>query len=197
MNTEVREPIQAYGKRKLTEEEYLQFEKDAEQKHEFYKGDIFAMAGASERHNIISVNLLGELHSRLKGKPCQPFGGDLRIHIPENSLYTYPDIAVICGDILSADQDKVKRPVVIIEILSESTRNYDRGEKFMLYRDIPTLKEYILIESESIQVEAFRIIHKGHWSMEEYRNITETLQISSLGIELLLTEVYERTKLNS
>ncbi len=114
----------------------MEIEKAAIEKHEYYKGEIFEMSGASARHNIISVNLLSALSIALKGKDCRPFGSDMRIHIPENSLFTYTDISIICGDLvtLKESEETATQPTVIIEILSPSTKNYDRGKKFMLYR---------------------------------------------------------------
>lgn len=194
---EVREPIAVYNKPKLTAEEYLRFEKDAAQKHEYFKGEVFAMAGAGARHNVVFSNIFGDIAYRLKGKPCKPYGSDLRIHIPENTLYTYPDISIICGEITPSetDADTAVLPTVLIEILSPSTKNYDRGGKFKLYRDIPTLKEYILIDSESIGVEIFRINKQGHWELEEHRLIDGTLKIPSVNLSLPLKEIYEGTKL--
>lgn len=149
--SELKEPAVAYGKNKFTVEEYLEMEKASTEKHEYYKGEIFSlhrgtnadiqlMSGAGIRHNMIQVNLLGILSTRLKGKSCRPFGSDMRINIPENTLYTYPDISIICGDIITSNEDEetATRPTVLIEILSPSTKQYDRGEKFKLYRDIPT-----------------------------------------------------------
>src|SRR5687767_754714 len=98
MNVVVREPIVAYGKKNFTIEEYLQFERTSEQKHEYYKGEIFTMAGAGIRHNLIFSNLFGSLAYKLKSGHCRPFGSDMRIHIPENTLFTYPDISIFCGD---------------------------------------------------------------------------------------------------
>jgi Uma2 family endonuclease len=193
---EVREPLVAYGKTLLTADEYLQFEKEAKEKHEFFRGEIFAMAGAGLRHNQIFKNLYVELGSVLKGKPCQPYGSDLRIHIPQNTLYTYPDISIICKDIVSSsdETESVIEPVIIIEILSESTQNYDRGAKFKLYRDIPTLKEYIMVDSESITVECFRLNHNNHWELEEYKSPDQTLAIPTLAINISLSQIYEGTK---
>lgn len=147
---EVREPAIAYGKQKFTIEEYLAMEEAATEKHEYYKGEIFSMSGAKLPHNIIFKNLFGEIGIRLKGKKCQPFGSDMRVHIKANTLFTYPDISIICGEPETLDNDNwnVLNPAVIIEILSPSTKNYDRGEKFKLYRDIFTLREYILVDSE-------------------------------------------------
>lgn len=194
---ELREPAAAYGKNKITQEEYLEWERDALQKHEYYRGEVFAMAGAGARHNKIYANLFGELAIRLKGKTCQPYGSDLRIHIPENTLFTYPDISIICRDIVEEEtnDDYTIEPTVIIEILSPSTKSYDRGEKFRLYRDIPSLKAYILIDSESIAIEAFRINAAGHWELEEYKSLNKMLPIPIVDLTIPLHDIYEGTKL--
>jgi len=194
---EVREPTIAYGKQKLSIEEYLQFEKESIEKHEFYQGEIFAMSGASSRHVKIHSNLFIALGSLLKGKPCKPYGSDLRIYIPQNTLFTYPDLAIICNDLISSDVDENSfiQPTIIFEILSPSTKQYDRGEKFRLYRAISSLKEYILIDSESINVEAFRINEKGFWELHEYRTINDQLILSSLAITISIQDIYEGTKL--
>jgi Uma2 family endonuclease len=194
---EVREPAVAYGKKKLTIEEYLEFEKASDEKHEYYKGEIFAMSGSLVAHNIIASNLLTSLGYRLKGKGCRPFGSDLRIHIEKNTLFTYPDISVICGEVITLNDDNFNalNPTVIIEILSQSTKNYDRGDKFKLYRDIDTLKEYILIDSLSIGIEVFRLNEHSHWELEEYKAIHEVLQVPTLDVALSIKEIYEGTKL--
>jgi|SRR5690349_12312609 len=194
---EVRDPIQVYDKKKVSAEEYLAFERQSRDKHEFLQNEVFAIAGVSLRHNKIFANLFGILAMRLRGKPCQPYGSDLRIHIPENTLYTYPDISIICGDFIPAepDPDTAVLPTVLIEIVSPSTRNYDRGGKFKLYRDIPTLKEYILIDSEAISIESFRLNSTNHWELEEYKDVSETLTISSVELNILLSDIYEGTKI--
>ncbi|MBE7173526.1 MAG: Uma2 family endonuclease [Williamsia sp.] len=194
---ETKEPAIAYGNRKFTVEEYLERERAGDRKHEYFQGEIFAMSGASLRHNVIFKNLYGTLAYSLKGHPCQPYGSDMRIHIPQNTLYTYPDIAIICRDIMEdgADTDNFIEPSVLIEILSPSTRNYDRGTKFKLYRDIPSLQEYILVDSEIIGVEVFRLNKEGHWQLEEYKNGDEFLQIRTVGFQLSLSEIYLGTKL--
>lgn len=192
------EPEAAYQKAFYTVAEYLEMEKVSDTKHEFFRGEIFAMAGASVRHVIITTNLLTQIALKLKGKPCQPYGSDLRIHIPENSLYTYPDISIICGDpIASADDaDTIISPVALIEILSPSTKDYDRGGKFKLYRDIPSLKEYILVDSEAINIEVFRLNAGGHWELEEYKTKSSALEINTVSLSIPLPEIYDRTNLN-
>lgn len=197
LNMEIKEPAHAYNKKFYSIEEYLQMENEALEKHEYYKGEIFAMSGAGNRHNIISVNIIASLYNALKGKSCQPFGSDMRIHIPENTLFTYPDISIICGDIISpnVDENTATNPTVIIEILSPSTRNYDRGVKFMLYRAIPTLKEYILVEAESIHVEQFAINKEGLWQLKEFSGIEDEFILESVNVNLRLTDIYDRCKL--
>ena len=194
---ELREPTVAYGKNKLTPEEYLEWESTALQKHEYYRGELFAMAGASVRHNVIAKNLMIGIGMRLQGKQCQPYGSDLRIHIPENTLFTYPDISIICRDVIEEEtsDDYTIEPTVIIEILSPSTKGYDRGEKFRLYRDIPTLEAYILIDSESIAIEAFRINASCHWELEDYKSLNEVLAIPVVDLAIPLHDIYEGTKL--
>jgi len=196
---EVREPAAAYGKTKLTEEEYLAWEGQQTQKHEYFQGEIFAMAGASLEHNIIFSNVFSELAVKLKGKPCKPFGSDMRIYIPQNALYTYPDISVFCNPV-SQHEEKINsftQPTVIIEILSSSTKNYDRGDKFKFYRNISTLQEYILIDSESMFIEAYKINEAGFWELHEYKSNDNELLIDTLNIAVPLVEIYQGTGLSA
>lgn len=197
MDLELREPIVAYGKKRFTVEEYLEYENTSVEKHEYYQGEIFAMSGSKLTHNIIAVNILSLLKEKLRGKSCLPFNSDQRIHIPQNTLFTYPDISIVCGDINTKDNDEwnVLNPSVLFEVLSPSTRNYDKGEKFQLYRDIPTLKEYILIDSEKICVEAFYINNSCHWELQEHKKTGDVLPVRTVQIEIPLTEIYEGTKL--
>ncbi len=195
---DVREPAIAYGKTKLTEEEYLSFEKASQSKHEYFQGEIFAMTGANTRHNFIFKNVYGRLAHRLSGKPCQPFGSDMRLNIPENTLYTYPDITIYCGELQSSelDEDTVINPSVVIEILSPSTKEYDRGTKFKLYRAIPTLKEYVLIDTDVVNVEFFTRIENGVWELKEYKFLEEHILIKTADFNISLAEIYEGTKLS-
>jgi Uma2 family endonuclease len=197
LNMEIKEPAHAYNKKFYSIEEYLQLENEALEKHEYYKGEIFAMSGAGNRHNIISINIIVSLANSLKGKSCQPFGSDMRIHIPQNTLFTYPDISIICGDIINPNEDgnSATNPTVIVEILSPSTRNYDRGVKFMLYRAIPTLQEYILVEAESIHVEQFAINKEGLWQLKEFSSNEDQFILESVDVNLRLRDIYDRCKL--
>jgi Uma2 family endonuclease len=147
-------------------------------------------------HNTITKNLSGNLFSKLKGKKCQGYGSNTRIHIPTNTLFTYPDISIICGEIITLNNDEynVLNPSVIIEVLSGSTKNYDRGEKLKLYREIPTLKEYILADSESIHIEVFRLNESNHWELEEYNSINDLLYVKVIDEKIPVSEIYEGVK---
>ena len=196
---ELRAPAVAYGKQKFTIEEYLAMEEAATEKHEYYKGEIFAMSGIKLPHNIICRNLFCELGIKLKGKKCQLFGSNMRLHIEANTLFTYPDISIICGEpeTLNNDDWNLLNPAVIVEILFPSTRNYDRGENFKLYRDIPTLKEYILVDSESVHIEIFRLNATRHWELEEYNSVEEMLFTQTINEHIALADIYAGVKLES
>ena len=188
---EIREPAVAYGDRRYSIEEYLQLENAAAEKHEYYQGEIFAMSGAKLQHNIVSKNILTSLDNKLEDKSCQPSNSETRIHIERNTLFTYPDVSVICGEPLTLNNDdlNVLNPTIIFEVLSPSTENYDRTDKFNVYRDIPTLKEYILVYPEAISIQAFQINHEGLCESREYNNIDEILHLYSIDISLSLKEI--------
>jgi len=194
---EVKEPAIAYGKQKISIDEYLEMENASSEKHEYYQGEIFAISGAKVPHNIIATNLVVALTIKLKGKSCRPFNSDQRIHVEANTLFTYPDISIICGDIITRNNDdyNVLNPTVLIEVLSRSTKNYDRGKKFKLYRDIPTLREYVLVDSESIHIEIFRLNANNHWELEEYNKDAQTVLIQAINTPLSIEEIYEGTEL--
>ena len=194
---EVNEAAVSYGKQKISIEEYLAMENASLEKHEYYKGEVFAMSGAKVPHVRITDNFLFQLKLKLKGKKCQPYGSDLRIHIPSNTLFTYPDISIFCGEIITLNNDEFNalNPTVLIEVLSPKTKNYDRGEKFKLYRDINTLKEYILIDSQSLHVEVFRLNENNHWELEEYNGANNYLEIKAINESILIAEIYEDVKI--
>jgi len=194
---EVKESAIAYGQQKISIEAYLEMENAASEKHEYYKGDVFAMFGAKLPRNTISTNLLMVLGQKSRGKKCKPFNSDQRIHIPANTLFTYPDISIICGEVITFNNDEynVLNPTAIVEVLSRSTKNYDRGEKFKLYRDITTLKEYILVDSESIHIEVFWLNEKNHLELEQYNNVDAPLPIKAINENILIGDIYEGVKL--
>jgi Uma2 family endonuclease len=180
-----------------SEKEYLELERDAEYKSEYYRGEIFAMAGAGHNHNRIVENLSGECYIAFKGKSCQTFSSDMRLHIPQNGLYTYPDLLVVCGKIEFAEDndDTIVNPSAIIEVLSKTTSAYDRGDKFHLYRSIPTLMEYVLVDSLSISVEVFRKNEDGTWLLaKETENIEEQITLTNFDLQLKLSDIYAQTR---
>jgi Uma2 family endonuclease len=181
----------------ITEKEYLVAERLATEKHEYFQGEVFAMSGASKAHNEIAMNCSVELAVKLKGKPCRPYGSDFRVNIPKNTLYTYPDISVYCNEpeTLDAENDTATNPTVIVEILSKSTRNYDQGEKFALYRQIESLKDYILIDSETVKVIKHTKMDDESWVLKEYKSIEDSFSIPSIGVTLNLLDLYENVKL--
>ena len=182
----------------ISDMDYLTSERSSFEKHEYYRGEVFAMSGASIAHNIVFSNVFGILSSKLKGRNCKPFGSALRIHIPKNTLYTYPDITIVCGKIetLNSSFDTITNPSVIIEILSSSTRDYDKTGKFTLYKDIHSLKEYILIDSESVYVERYICDNNGNWISTEFKVPEQTLLVESVGVSLLLSDIYESIDYN-
>jgi Uma2 family endonuclease len=196
---EIREPDIAYRSRKYTIGEYLEIENASSEKHEYYNGDIFSMSGAKYQHNLVTGNIYSALKVKLKGKVCTPLMSDTRVHIEKNSLFTYPDVSVVCGEpsFLNDDELNLLNPIVIFEVLSPSTQSYDRGEKFSLYRDIPTLKEYIVVDPQNVRVEIYYINSHGIWEVKEYENIMETLRITSIKITLKLGVIYEGTKIDT
>ena len=191
MKNIVEEPAVKYNY--VSQEVYLETEREALEKHEYYQGEIFAMSGASGRHNRIFTNLFIDIGIKLKGKGCLPYGSDLRIHIPKNTLYTYPDISIICGEMEFTDDkfDTATNPSVIIELLSNSTRNYDKGEKFTLYRDITSLQEYILIDTEKIHVEKHIRNADNSWQLTDYKSIENSFTISTISRSFMLKDIYE------
>ncbi len=190
MENLVNEPALQYNY--ISAEEYLAMERIATEKHEYYQGEIFAMSGAFFKHNRVFSNLFGEIQSKLKGKNCVPYGSDLRIHVPKNSLYTYPDISIICdkADLTDDKFDTATNPAVIIELLSKSTRNYDRFEKFSLYRDIASLKEYILVDTQKIHIESYVRNADNTWQLTDYNAITNSLIITAVNISISIADIY-------
>ncbi|GAB2783812.1 Uma2 family endonuclease [Rhabdobacter roseus] len=181
----------------LTEEDYLQQEAQAEYRSEYFRGEVFMMAGGTPNHNRIKENASGEIHALLKKrKSCRSYSSDQRVYIPANGLYTYPDLVVVCGPNRYAEKDKntLTNPTLIVEVLSESTAAYDRGTKFRLYRDLPSLQEYVLLNSLAIGAEVFRRTPDDHWLLaDEAYALTGSLYLQSLEASLALADLYEGT----
>lgn len=195
----VKEPALAYNRKNWTIEEYLEMENVSDEKHEYFQGEVFAMSGPKVPHNIIAGNLFALLHQKLRGSKCKPFNSGQRIYVEAVDFLTYPDISVVCGEIQTRNTDdwNITNPHVLIEVLSPSTGDYDKGSKFSLYRSIPTLKEYILVSSREVFIEAFFLNKRGNWELLEYKSVEALLQLSSLQTVLALKEIYEGTKLTT
>jgi Uma2 family endonuclease len=179
----------------LTPQEFLSFERDSSAKHEYFRGSMVAMAGASVTHNRLVRNLLAALDAKLKGGPCEVFPSDLRLHCP-GGLLTYPDVQVICGAIecFGDERDTVVNPKVIIEVLSKSTERYDRGDKFAFYREIPTLAEYVLVSYWQPLVERF-VRQQDGWLLTETRGLTTAVELAAIGVSVPLDEIYRDVEL--
>jgi Uma2 family endonuclease len=187
-------PIALKPSKTFTPDQYLEMERAAVEKCEYYAGEIFQMAGASPNHNRITANINAELNVALRGRSCEAFGSDQRLYVKKNGLYTYPDVMVVCGQIEydSRDRDSITNPVLIIEVLSPTTANYDRGGRSELYRDIPTFGEYVLIHRDKIRIEHHRADGKGGWLLTETQDVGATLTFQSIGVAMPVARIYER-----
>jgi len=195
---EAHEPALAYAKRHYTIEEYLELEDAATEKHEYYKGEIFEMSGAKRAHNFIASNLLIAVGIDLGGEsPCLPLTSDQRVHIESNTLFTYPDLTIVCGEPLYRNDDDMNllNPSVIFEILSPSTRKYDEGAKFDLYKQIPSLREYVLIDSTKIDVKCLVRNGDDFWQESKWDGVDDIFLIRTTRTAIPLRTIYKRTEL--
>ncbi len=183
--------------RKLTAEQYLEIERKAEFKSEFFRGEMFAMAGASHQHNRISRNLIARIDEHLREGPCEVYGSDMRVRVERTGLHTYPDVVIACGELQFSDSrgDTLSNPKVLIEILSDSTEKYDRGTRSMHYREIESLQEHVLVCQDRPHVEAYQRQPDGNWLLREARDLASSITLHSIGITLPLSEVFHRVEL--
>jgi len=177
-----------------TPEQYLEIERKAEYKSEYYAGQMFAMAGASREHNLITGNIVGELRSLLRGEPCETYPSDMKVLVSASGLYTYPDVSVACGEpqFLDRQGDVLLNPLVIVEVLSDSTEAYDRGAKFALYQRVESLQEYVLVSQDKARVERYVRQPGGRWLYSRADGLEVEVPLEALGCCLLLSEVYDR-----
>ncbi len=169
-------------------------EASSEYKSEYFHGRIYAMTGASFKHNLIAMNITAALFGPLRDLGCFIFSGDMRVQVEQGNHYTYPDISVVCEKVAFEGErdDTILNPLVIMEILSDSTKNYERGSKFFAYRAIPSLKDYILVNQYACHVEHFHKSDTGQWVLDEWTNPDDMLVIRSPGIDLSLKTIYDR-----
>ena len=186
--------MSAIPKRKITPKEYLEMERKAEFRSEYVGGEIFAMAGAKRRHNVVAWNIGGELREKLKNKNCEAYPADMRVYVPETGLYTYPDLVVVCGEPQFQDDvfDTLLNPVLLIEVLSESTEGYDRGKKFQHYRSIESLQEYVLVSQDEARIEKYVRHGDGFWFLSEAVGLDSEIEFISIESNIALVEVYDK-----
>ncbi len=183
----------------LSPADYLATERAAEYKSEYYRGEMFAMAGASREHNLIVGNLARELGNRLRNGPCEVYSSDMRVKVDATGLYTYPDVVVACDGPEFEDEqvDTLLNPTLLIEVLSESTEKYDRGKKSGHYRQLASLKEYLLVSQDEPHVEHYARQGDGHWLLTDATGIDATIRLPVLKTELILSEIYARLTFNA
>ncbi|MFM6753082.1 MAG: Uma2 family endonuclease, partial [Dolichospermum sp.] len=176
-----------------TPEEYLELEEKALYKSEYRNGEIIPMTGGTTNHNQIALNFASSLLYAIRGKKYRVFIGDVRLWIPEYREYTYPDVIVTDGKPLYAGKNNttVTNPLLIVEVLSKSTKNYDQGEKFTFYRSIPQFKEYVLVEQNQYQVMHYSKTNEGEWIFREYKSENDIVKLQHLDFEISLVDIYQ------
>ena len=176
---------------RLTEEDYLRIERAAETKSEFVDGEMYAMSGGSLPHGLLSARWIGELIAQLKGRGCFVYSSDVKVRSNRTGSYVYPDVSVVCGQPQTHQgaDDILTNPTIIIEVLSPSTAGYDHGKKFALYREIPSLQDYILVHTDEPLVEKFSR-QPGSWLFREYTGLDASVHVASIDCRVDLVEIY-------
>jgi Uma2 family endonuclease len=179
----------------LTPEQYLEIERAAEYKSEYFNGEMFAMAGAARVHNLLVSSVVRDLNQQLRKRPCEAYPSDMRVRVSATGLYTYPDAIVVCGQPIFSDQrqDTLLNPTVIVEVLSPSTEAYDRGRKFEHYRTIESLRQYLLISSDRVHADLFTLLD-GRWVLTSADGSQDALELESIGCRLRLADLYEKVE---
>ncbi|WP_024544970.1 Uma2 family endonuclease [Picosynechococcus sp. NKBG15041c] len=174
----------------LSPEEYLALEQDSDIRHEYMHGEVYAMAGATRAHNTLSLNLAIALRNHLNNSPCRTYMADVKVRLSAGKKFFYPDLIVSCDDNDELSLSYVTEPRVIIEVLSESTEGFDRGNKFKFYRTIPSLQEYVLVSTTQYSVDCFRRGEGDLWILESYQGQEALLKLQSLDLEISLADIY-------
>jgi Uma2 family endonuclease len=184
---------EAAREKKMSPVEYLALERASEMKHEYADGEIFAMSGGTFEHSATAANILGELRSALADRGCSVLTSDMRVHIPATGRYVYPDGSVVCAEPAFEDdkRDTLMNPMVVIEVLSDSSEAYDRGDKFAQYRTVPSIQEYVLASQKAPCIEVFTRQADGSWVLRTYQ-AGERAVLSAVGCELPVDEAYRR-----
>jgi len=179
----------------LSFDQWLEGERSTlEGRTELVDGEVFAMTGASLAHNAIVTNISGELRNQMRGRPCQVYANDLKVMIPSANAGKYPDLVALCGEpeLLDERRDVLLNPSLIVEVLSDSTEAYDRGEKFALYRQLPSLQEYLLVSQNRVRVELFTRGAGGGWNLTDFAAHTDRVRLASIDCYLAVSEVYDK-----
>ncbi len=182
--------------RYITEQEYLAFERESPIKHEYYRGEVFAMTGATREHNLIVANLVRRLGNQLDGKPCETYPSDMHVWIEAVGLYAYPHVSVVCGEPEFRDGhfDTLLNPRVVIEVLSDSSENYDRGKKAEHYRKNASVDHLLLVAQDRAHLELYSRGPEGTWILTEADQLDQTIELPAIDCRLLLAEVYDKVK---
>lgn len=178
--------------------EYLALEREAEYKSEYLNGDIFAMTGASRKHNLITSNMSAEFIRQLKSRPCEAYVSDMRVKVTATGLYTYPDVVVVCGEPKFEDAyvDTLLNPTVLVEVLSTSTERYDRIAKSSYYRTLDSLAEHLLVAQDKHRVEQYVRQPDGQWLLIDYRSLEDVAKLQSIDCSLALRDVYDKVSID-
>jgi len=185
--------MEAYKFPKLSIEEYIQHERESDTKYDYHNGDIYALAGGTLNHTKLCGNIYAELRSKLKNLDCNPYTSEAKLSIEKKNTFVYPDSIVICGEIATSEKDKnaITNPTLVVEVLSKSTAHYDRGDKFHLYRQIPSLQEYMLIEQVKPVVEVYYKKERNDlWQISRIEGLDQSINLQSLEIEISMAELY-------
>ncbi len=177
---------------KMSAAEYLAWERTQTERHEYFAGEVFSQAGGTRRHSLIGSNVLGEIQHMLKGHSCQAHGSDMKIHIEATGYYAYPDVSVVCPPIQGDSDFAITNPVLIVEVLSPNTADFDRGTKFDHYRQIPSLQEYLIFSQDEPRVEQRTRTPEGLWLLRDVVGIDEVLSLLSITASLPLRDAYQK-----
>jgi Uma2 family endonuclease len=181
----------------ITEEEYLLIERQSLEKNEYFNGEIFAMAGSSEEHANISSNINSLIHLQLRKRPCKTYQSDLRVHIPKTGLYTYPDVVIVCGKPQLLDDtylDTLVNPTLIVEVLSPTTADYDKGAKFEHYRTIDSLQEYVLVWQDKKRVARYTKQTDNSWLLTDFIGEDAEIELKSIECRLTMDDIYDKVE---
>jgi len=184
--------MSAQRKPYATVEQYLAIERVALEKSEYYNGEMFLMAGASEPHNAISANVFGMLWSHFRKRGCRAYGSDMRIYTKTTGLFSYADAVVVCGkpEFYDDYRDILTNPMLIAEVLSPTTAEYDKGKKFELYKGSPSFQDYLLIEQQEAKVEHWQKVETGEWLVSQYVGLEAVLEIPRYELHIPLSDIY-------